>query len=443
MHVQARLITVASILAAAAVARADIIEASSTTLVSAGQQVRGAQAGEVPPLATVVPVFEILRIDAREIRNPIFKDLEVAFSGWGAYDTVDIRWNAGIDSQATGDITTAYVRAGMAGGRVQLRLGREFVTAGTGRMLQLDGGDLFLRLPAGFTVSAFAGAPVSQRFTARTSQSSWNPQGGDLAYGGRVGFALPLAGAAGRGLELGVSGVQITDHGDPVRKDVGLDFRFMPIRALTFIGSTTRSLDADRWVELNVSALVNATSKLFINVDYRQTAPDLFLPRNSILSVFTDTTRTDLGGGARYQLSPAWLLGLDYHALIEPADGGGTTTGYDAAARVEWEAHGTRLGGEILSLLSGESGYNGVRVYGKKEFGRLFAAGDLMGIALKQEVNGQTSAVEGTVSGGYQFSKSLSAVAAFHAGVTPYYTQQIDFMAKLVYNQTYRVREVK
>ena len=55
--------------------------------------------------------------------------------------------------------------------------------------------------------AAFGGIPVAQRFTTRAGIKSWNPAGGDLAYGGRVGWTLPLPDAYGRGLDIGVSAV--------------------------------------------------------------------------------------------------------------------------------------------------------------------------------------------------------------------------------------------
>ena len=45
--------------------------------------------------------------------------------------------------------------------------------------------------------------------------------------------------------------------------------------------------------------------------------------------------------------------------------------------------------------------------------------------------------------GGSRLAKGFSAVVAGRAGVTPFLEQTYDVMAKLVYNQTYRIREVR
>jgi hypothetical protein len=431
------------LLASSGVARADVIEASSTTLLAAGQQLRGAPAGQQPELVDVAPLFEIIRVSARQVRNPLFQDLEIEFSGWGSADLAEVRWDAGTTGKVTGDITTATVRGSLAHGAVQLRAGREFVAAGAGRMLQLDGGDVLLRLPAGFSISAFGGVPVSQRFSGRSGTSSWNPAGGDLAWGGRVAWTLAPAGAAGRGLDVGVSLVSVTDHSDPVRQDLGFDFRLQPVAILTLVGNGTWSLYAERLAEINVTALISATRALTINLDVRHTSPDLFLARNSILSVFTDTTRTDVGGGVRYQFTRSLSAGVDYHALIEPAEVDKTELGAEAAGRLEWEGHGALAGGEVSYLKSGEGGYTGLRGYGRKAFGKFFVAADLADYMFKQEVNGEKNSLTGSLSAGYQLAKSWSVVLAGHAGVTPFFEQQADAMVKLVYNSVYRVREVK
>jgi hypothetical protein len=443
MRTSVRLAASALVLTTSLVARADVIEASSTTLLAAGQQLRGGAAGQTPDLVNVAPLFELISVSAREVRNPLFQDLEISFSGWGSGDLGSVRWDSGTTGRLTGDVTTAYVRGTLAKGLVQLRAGREFVAAGSGRMLQIDGGDLFVRLPAGFSLSVFGGAPVSQRFSSRSGLASWNPAGGDLAWGGRVGWKLAQAGAAGRGLDVGVSLVSVSDHSNPVRQDLGVDARYQPIDRLSLVANTTYSLYAERFAEYNVTALFSASKALTVNLDVRHYSPDLFLARNSILSVFTDTTRTDLGGGVRYQFTRTLHASVDYHALIEPAELDKTELGGEAAARVEWERHGTLAGGEVTYLKTGSTGYTGLRGYGRKDLGKLFVAGDLMNVSFRQEVNGEKNSLTGSVSAGYQLARAWSVVVSGRAGVTPYFEKQADAMVKLVYNSVVRVREVK
>ena len=449
MRTTPRLLAAALAIAAAATVRADVVEATATTVVTAGQQLRGALTGQTPELDNVIPVLELVTVSARDVRNPLFQNLEVVVSGWGSYELGEVRWNAGTTDKFTGDLTTGYVRGQLLSRALTLRAGRAYVVAGSGRMLQLDGADLLVRLPGGVALSAFGGIPVAQRFRTRAGEKSWNPSGGDLAYGGRLAWTLPLPGAFGRGLDLGASAVMVTNDGDTVRKDAGFDLRFQPTAGLVFTGSGTYALEAGRLAEAGVAALWNASKRTFVTVDFKKVAPDLFLSQSSILSVFSDKERTDVGGGVRYQLSEAASVGLDYHALLEPSgEGSKSDLGHEAAARAEWGRGHTRLGGEVTYLVAGglgseENGYVGGRVFGRRELGRAFVAGDVLVHSFKQEINGNKLAVTGSLSAGYALAGGWSAVLAGRAGVTPFLEQQADLLVKLVYNQTYRAREVK
>jgi hypothetical protein len=315
-------------------------------------------------------------------------------------------------------------------------------------MLQLDGGDLLVRLPGGVSVSAFGGIPVAQRFTTRTGTRSWNPAGGDLAYGGRLGWTLALPGGYGRGVDVGASAVVVEDSKNPleksVRKDAGVDVRFAPTQALVFLGNATWSLAEARLAAATVEALWTVNEKLSATMDFKLTSPDLFLSRGSILSVFTDTDRKDFGGGLRYDLARHLQVGVDYHALLEPSgEGSKTELGHEAAGRIEWEHGHLSAGGEVTYLKATDNGYTGFRAYGRQDFGKAFVAADALFHAFQKEINGQSSALTGTLSCGYQLGGGWNAVVAGRAGMTPFLEQQADLMVKLVYNTTTRVREVK
>lgn len=157
-----------------------------------------------------------------------------------------------------------------------------------------------------------------------------------------------------------------------------------------------------------------------------------------------------MGGGVRHQLTESTSLGLDYHALLEPTgEADKTELGHEATARAEWEHGASRAGGEVMYLKAGglgveENGYVGGRVFGRRELGKAFVAADLAVYSFKLDVNQNTHpSVLGSVSAGYPLGRGWNAVLAGHAGVTPFLEQQADLMVKLVYNSTYRVREVK
>lgn len=426
-------------------ARAETVDVSSTTMLQLGQQTRGRANPLEPELDTVAPVFEILSIAARDVRNPVFEDLSLFVSTWASYELQDLRWDNGTTSELTGDVVTLYAQARVLDRRLTLRLGRALVRTGVARMLQLDGGEAIAALPAGFRIQAYAGAPVTQRFGARDTVRSWNPVGGDLAYGGRIGWVRGFPGYPGRGIELGASANFVSDDGDPVRQEVGADLRLQPTRAVTVAGLAAYSVFDQRASEIVGRVAWEATRRLRLEADARQYAPDLFLARNSILSVFSAETRTDFGAAFVYALGHGLGVGAGYHAVLEPGEteADGDYVGSEAAAHAEWERGPTRLGAEVEYLDALENGYVALRGFGRRELGRMFAAADVMAHYFRESVNGEDFAVTGAVTGGVELAQGFSAVVSGRAGVTPFLEQTFDVMAKLVYDASYRTREVR
>jgi hypothetical protein len=337
----------------------------------------------------------------------------------------------------------------MIGRRLTLRLGRSAVTTGVARMIQVDGGNVALAIPAGkleLRLSAYAGVPTSQRFQTRYGLKSWSPTPGTIAYGGRAVVALPIAGPPGRGLELGASTSFVRDHSQAVREEAGGDVRIQPFARtdLALAGSATWSLYDERLAEATGALSVSATRRLHLTADYRFVEPGLLLARNSILSVFTATTWSECGGGLRYDLGRGLSAGADAHLRAEPdADGSGHRNGTDLAGRLDWESGRTSAGLELTYLDAYLNGYTGGRLYARRELGRAFVAGDLSGQAFREKVNGQGGAVTGTLTAGMQLPHGFTAVVAGTAGMNPYLEQTYDVMLKLAYNQTYRTTEVR
>lgn len=441
-------------------ARADVVEASSTTMIRVGQETRDGLPGAKPDLVTVAPLYEILSISAREIANPVADDLQVVLSTWGSVDLGDRRWDDGTNGDVTGDVVTGYVRGALLKRHLVLSVGRQYVAQGVARMIQLDGGEAIVQLPVGLGVQAYAGSPVSQRFQRRTELVSWNPAGGDLAYGGRVFWRYGIDGEPGRGVELGASWAYVSDQGDVARDDVGLDLRIQPVDLLTLTANATWSAvessteDAasarlqpwkDRLAEFNVGVTMIPVRKLSVTAEFRRIAPDLFLPRTSILSVFSDKERTGGGLAATYRLTRAIVLSAEGHVDTEPKsdDPAKTYLGSDAAVRATWKRAETTAGVEVNYLDADDNGYVGARLFGRQQWGAIFAALDLLGDVFREDINGQKTTATATLTAGWAFAPAWSAVVSARAGATAFLEQELDVMAKLVYNQTYHVREVR
>ncbi|HSN13515.1 MAG TPA: hypothetical protein VLT61_02720 [Anaeromyxobacteraceae bacterium] len=442
MRIHPLLVSGALLLAAGA--RADTVDVTSTTLLDVGKQTRGGVPGSKPDLVTTAPAYEILSIVASDIRNPIADDLQIVLGTWGSLDAGDRRWDAGTTSSLNGDVQTGYISARLIARRLTLRVGREHVAAGVARMIQIDGGEAVLALPLGLRLSGYAGVPVSQRFASRGRILSWNPMGGDLAYGGRAGWTLALPGVAGRGLDVGASANVVKDGDATVREEVGADIRVVPATAWTVTGFGTYSTYDARLSEATVRVGCTAVRKLLVEADWRFLAPDLLLARNSILSVFSDEKRNLFGLGATYQLRHGLSAGGSYHLQLEPGeDPEKSYSGHEAEARIDWERGATLAGLEASYVDAYENGYVAGRVYGRHDMGRWFAAVDLIAHHFRDKINEQSGTLTGTLTAGVKLATGFSAVVSGRAGTTPFLEQAFDVMAKLVYNQTYRIREVR
>ncbi len=383
------------------------------------------------------PLYELLSVSARDIQASFAQDLQLVFSGWGAasigsnlvwYDTTRPAHNA------FGDVDLAYVQGDVLSRSLSLRLGRQLVSGGITRSMQLDGGSVLLRLPAGFGLSAYVGSPVSQRFDARGTGATWNPYQGSFAVGGRASWVLP------QWTDVGISVVDVVDRGDPSRRQVGADLRLTPLRPLTLLANTSYDLYESRWADSSVVAQVQALPQLALIADYRHIEPDLMLARNSFLAVFVVERRDEVGGSVQYDLRKAATLVLDFHSLrLEAA-----SPGYRAISRITWRPErGTTLGLEASKLhTSDDDGYFQLRAFGTKKIAPFACSLDVQEYSLTQSVNGQGNSFLATATIGYPIGSGWSAVVSGDGAVTPFYDRRFDLMAKIVYEPTYQQREV-
>ncbi len=412
--------------------RGDTVDASSTTMLIVRDQAR---AGE---LFTVAPAYELLSLSARDLQNPVADDLLLVFSGWGAasighnlvwYDTT------APEHRLFGDLDLAYVQGEVLKRTLQLRLGRQLVSGGVTGALQLDGANALVRLPYGFGVSAYVGSPVSQRFDVRGTEATFNPHRGTFAVGGRAYWTLPPWG------EIGFSGVDIVDRGDPSRRQLGADARLTPWRPLTLLASGAYDLYESRWAEGTLGAQVQVVSKVVVSADYRHVEPDLFLPRDSIMAIFAFERRNEVGGSVQYGPIKALTFLLDYHYQKQVDSGAGHRT----IGRATWQpASDTTVGVELGKLRAvDDNGYFHVRGFGSKRVDRITGTLDVQEYALDQSINGEKNSFVGTGTLGYLLGGGWAALVSGLGGVTPYYKSRFELMAKLTYNQSYHLREVR
>jgi hypothetical protein len=439
-----RLEILAAALATAGTARADTVQANATTLLIGRQDFRDGA------LQRAVPLYELLNVVASDVKTPYSDDLEVALSTWGSIDLGEKRfWQNGalVDTSYTGDVSVGYVRGAFLDRHLSLRVGRQMVADGVARMVQLDGAEARLELPSGFGLQGYVGSPVAPRFAGRGGELVVGNIRAVFATGGRLSWRYSDL------LDVGASvGIANDRGGEASRRDAGVDFRLAPFHFLVLTGQGFWSITESRIGEAVVAATVTPIHHLEVTADYRHVEPDLFLPRTSILSVFAADKRNDVGGAVHWDVVRNVSLDADYHLLIEDArdaapGGPDIPAEHGHWARAKATAHpaGTNstVGVELSLLKHPENGYKLARLFAGREFNAISATLDLLGYFFDSDVNGQPHSLTATGTLAYQFARAWKAALAGTAGTTPYLERQFEIMAKLVYEQTYAVREVR
>lgn len=411
-------------------ARADTIDATVTTLLAGHEDPRDGK------IYTVVPAYETVALTA-ELEAPYLDQLRLVMSGWG-----NLAFGDPVDGKlATGDLDIGFVEA-KALKRITLRLGRQLAVGGAARNTQFDGATLEVRMWHGLALTAYGGAPVTPRFG--TSH-------GDALAGGRLYYRHAMD------TEVGVSAIQVVGVGRIARQDVAVDGRWAPHRTLSFTGYADWSLVELRLAEANVAGNWQPLRQLQISCDYRRVAPDLFLPLNSIFSVFSQETRDELGGSVFAHPLPALRLYGDYHAVNDASGwghrGGGKltlTVGRDGGTLLGAEGRVLRLplagygAARQSALASGSDGYWQARLFGSQRLpGKLFVTLDGDTYFLEQPINGQSYSFTAAGTLGWDFAPAWRTVVTGIADITPFVDHRFEFLAKLIYNHTFHFHEAR
>lgn len=401
----------------AAPAWAQTVDATFITLVQGRQDPRDGN------LYSAVPVFQTVALTLSDVRLRHVEDLKLVVSGWGELTLGAAPVSAG----AGGDLDVGFVEGKLFDRRVELRLGRQLVFGGAARALPLDGASATVRLARHVGLRLYGGVPVTPRFGVHQ---------GDAAAGARLFFRPSVE------TELGASFAEMLDHGRQARQDLGVDARWRALPQLTLTGFALLSLLELRLAEGDVALEWRAHPTLLVRADFRRTSPDLFLPRSSILSVFSQETRDEAGGDLYWRPLSRLRLEAGWHA-IENEAGFGQRGGGRISASLG-PAFETTIAAELRVLrLATHDGYVQGRLYATERLRRtLVVTLDLDAFALEQPINGQRFSLTSAATLGWELSPRWRAVVTGIADATPMVERRFECMAKLVYNQVFRVHEV-
>jgi len=321
----------------APVAQAQVTEASSTTLLRLQPEWRAGDA------KNGYWGTEYVGLSVRGLDIPgAIEDLRFQLSAWGTAATI-----AGTPEQLlTGDFELLYIQGSLFQRHLTLTVGRQLISGGAARVLQLDGLNGTVTFGK-FGISGYVGQPVvaprvsgegvAAYVYAPTASRGVVPLG-DFAFGGRA-FWRPSYGT-----EVGVSYLEILNGSVIARQDLGVDAHVLILPNLSLTASGILSLVELRVADgqLGLSWHILPTLEVFVNG--ARTEPDLFLSRTSIFSVFAYTERTAVGGGVFWQALPRLSFYGAYNQLW--VDGGsgneanlGITYQLDRKSKVGFNGH--------------------------------------------------------------------------------------------------------
>ncbi len=362
---------------------------------------------------TVAPLYQLVGVRAKNIEVRGFDEFGVTVDAWGGLTLPDAP--KGI---AAGDVNLAWVEGRTFNKRLKLRLGRQFVVGGVARAMYFDGLLAEYRFPVGVGLSAFVGIPVERRFD--------NFLKGDFVVGTRASYAPSLTS------EVGASFIHLLSHGALARQDAGLDARWRPFRVLTLSGALMWSIADGRLAECDLGPRWTPVQSVEVLLGYRRTAPELFLPRTSIFTVFADTSRDEAGISLTWQASALVSLFADGRALWYNGQ-----PGYESSGRIAlrpFRAPSTSLTAQYRRLSIPNNGFHQARLGARHTLPvGIGLSLDLETYVLDQPVRGQMLSFSASTTATYSISRSWLVGATLFAATTPTFESRYEAVAKLTW----------
>jgi hypothetical protein len=395
-----RLACVAAVALASSASATDV-EASVTGLMQARPTV---VSGEQQ---TFLPFVAVLGLRVTEQRAWIFDELRAEFGAWGRLSVLDL-------GNSAADVDVASISVRLLDRRLGLNLGRQFVSGGAARALQLDGASAEVLLPAGFGLSGFMGVPVIPRFA--------------LARGDAVGGARAFW-RHGWETEIGASYFELRDGGLVGRRDLGLDFRTLLFTRLAVSGLGVFSLLETRFAELGLTAKLALGDTVDLTGAFRRSSPDLFLPRSSIFSTFAETNRTEGSLAVDWTPVRAWSFGVDGR-VIGFDDG----LGYEVQGQVGFRpGRGTRSSLQVIRLADPTNAYTRARIAVRQTVGNVTLSADVDGALFDNPINGRTTALQGQLTAKLALPANFDVLVSGLAATDPLFVQRFELLARVVY----------
>ncbi len=409
MKTLARLGLLTAVLGVSSPVAAAQVSASATTVVLVRPEQQEARTGS----ATSAPLVELISLTAREDALGPVSDVRLQLVAFGRWDPL------GIATEGAGaDLQLGYVEGRALDRRLQLRAGRQLVfMGGSPRLVHLDGAQVDYRIVRSVGVRAYGGVPVVPAF---------GPRQGDLQFGGRAYWQPNWRSEVGASYTWGRLGETLN------RSDVGVDGRYSPSLRLNVAGQFNWSLIENRIIEAQVTPQYRVLQNLDVHATLRRTAPDLWLPRTSILSVFSEEERDEAGLGAYWRPADRWSLSADARGL-RFMDGNGV----DGRVRAAWDVgamKATTLIAEARVLQIPANGFVQTRVGVIQRVGSkltVSAEGDVY--FLDETINGDDQSYTVNATAAWKFLPGWRASLTGLAMASPTWERRFDVLGRVTY----------
>lgn len=313
---------------------------------------------------THAPLHQYVALHVAGLDLPFQRDgLDVELSAWGRLDLADVEGSHRLD----GDLRTANVR--YRADMFSLTLGRQVTAGGAARYSRHDGVRVDADLGSSLGASAYAGfvalAPTSRRrgyvllgATPEALVRAPEVYEDEDRVGWLVGARLEYRPSARYGGALSVHHEESNRRLE--RQSAAAELYAEVTESATCAGTALLDIDSAGLADGRVFCDLAATRSLDFTLELLHTEPALFLPRHSVLSVFSTENYREFGGWVSYAPVRAVTLGARAH-VDHYGDG-------DFGSRSELSARFKPDGTDRLlimlaytRLVAAQNGYHGLR----------------------------------------------------------------------------------
>jgi hypothetical protein len=195
-----------------------------------------------------------------------------------------------------------------------------------------------------------------------------------------------------------------------------------------------------RIVDGNLALHAQILPRLELGLQARRSAPDLFIPRYSIFSVFSQETRDEWGGFGFYR-PVRWLdLNVDFYRFTSEAG-----SGYTLSSRIVGDFTSRRLPrfgieGKRFSIpadgyRSQRGGYLMARLFGVQRIAqKLSAIVDASLFQFDYDLNGYPRSLSASATLGWDFLPAWRAVVTGVVSETPFGIHQLETLVRVTYS---------